>query len=408
MSQALELAVDSCVRMSHLFGDPNYLFHFPRKKTSYIGFGCEKRIEIYRNRLKVFSGDQVECKDFAGNPVEQLANLIDPECPAVFLLSQDYIRNFQDDRLPLFLCLQPKHEVELVYSGRESKKFIHPESVSSSHWDSQSDDQFVKRLHDGISLLAQYEGKLIVSRGYQKKARGDLFKFFEIFAGREPTSACSHYIKISENIQSVGCSPENVFELEDRRLVFDVVASTRGISPDPEKDRRWIEELKSDPKEIREHMMAFNRYQARMESLVEKNSLSIDQFQDVLEMGMVRHLHSKLSGDLRSDLNWVSLLKDSFPPLTSYPAELAERMQDNPEPNRYYGGVVGRVAPNAKTVGAYLNIRALLSCDETLYTQGGVGVIAESSAEKELLEVKNKLRGLMTAVDIWQGLNCSG
>jgi len=199
-----------------------------------------------------------------------------------------------------------------------------------------------------------------------------------------------------------------VFELEDRRLVFDVVASTRGISPDPEKDRRWIEELKSDPKEIREHMMAFNRYQARMESLVEKNSLSIDQFQDVLEMGMVRHLHSKLSGDLRSDLNWVSLLKDSFPPLTSYPAELAERMQDNPEPNRYYGGVVGRVAPNAKTVGAYLNIRALLSCDETLYTQGGVGVIAESSAEKELLEVKNKLRGLMTAVDIWQGLNCSG
>ncbi|KJS09217.1 MAG: hypothetical protein VR73_03010 [Gammaproteobacteria bacterium BRH_c0] len=304
--------------------------------------------------------------------------------------------------------MQPKHEVELVYSGRESKKFIHPESVSSSHWDSQSDDQFVKRLHDGISLLAQYEGKLIVSRGYQKKARGDLFKFFEIFAGREPTSACSHYIKISENIQSVGCSPENVFELEDRRLVFDVVASTRGISPDPEKDRRWIEELKSDPKEIREHMMAFNRYQARMESLVEKNSLSIDQFQDVLEMGMVRHLHSKLSGDLRSDLNWVSLLKDSFPPLTSYPAELAERMQDNPEPNRYYGGVVGRVAPNAKTVGAYLNIRALLSCDETLYTQGGVGVIAESSAEKELLEVKNKLRGLMTAVDIWQGLNCSG
>ena len=72
----------------------------------------------------------------------------------------------------------------------------------------------------------------------------------------EPAAACSHFLQIDEGICSFGCSPENVFEVENGRLIFDVVAGTRGVSPGPDKDARWLTTLQTDPKELREHMMA--------------------------------------------------------------------------------------------------------------------------------------------------------
>jgi len=64
--------------------------------------------------------------------------------------------------------------------------------------------------------------------------------------------------------------------------------------------------------------------------------------------------------------------------------------------------VLGRVAAGQGQAAFFLNLRAALIKDNDLHTQGGVGVIAESLPAKELLEVRNKLSGLMKAISAWE------
>jgi isochorismate synthase EntC len=95
-------------------------------------------------------------------------------------------------------------------------------------------------------------------------------------------------------------------------------------------------------------------------------------------------------------------LADSFPALISYPEALQSLADNGSEPLRFYGGVLGRVTAGQEQAAFYLNLRAALIKGSILHTQGGVGVIAESEPVKELLEVRNKLSGLMKAVSAWE------
>ena len=98
----------------------------------------------------------------------------------------------------------------------------------------------------------------------------------------------------------------------------------------------------------------------------------------------------------------MRILSDSFPALVSYPDALQPLADTQQDPLRYYGGILGRVSADGKDAAFYLNLRAALAKHGTLYTQGGVGVIAQSEPDKELLEVRNKLRGLFRAVAEWE------
>jgi len=65
--------------------------------------------------------------------------------------------------------------------------------------------------------------------------------------------------------------------------------------------------------------------------------------------------------------------------------------------------MVGYSEIGMDNASCFLNIRAALLSDSQAFTQGGVGVIKDSQAESELLEVQNKLACLMEAFDLWQG-----
>lgn len=134
--------------------------------------------------------------------------------------------------------------------------------------------------------------------------------------------------------------------------------------------------------------------------MTKPGSLVVDFQRQVLKLGSVRHLYSRISGKLRPEWDWLKIVQGSFPALVSYPESLGALSQEREEPLRFYGGILGRVSPAVKQASFYLNLRAGIVNKGVLFTQGGGGVITESEAEKELLEVKNKLSGMMKAVVI--------
>ncbi len=381
-----------------------YLFHLPRQATTYLGLGCHKVIRYQRDGFHIQSNGESAVLPAVSEPIAAMRDLLDPDYPSFWMVSPDLCRSVSDPELPLLMCVQPRLEVRVkgFDSVREAPT---PSTIEPAQgWQTESDAAFIERLKQGIEILQDYHhGKMIITRHYQRAISArDPFQLFALFADSEPNAACSHFMQVDDEICSLGCSPENVFEVADGRLIFDVVAGTRGVSADPEIDASWLVALQTDPKERREHLMAFDRYKARIETLINPGSLRVEHQQQVLQLGNVRHLYSRLSGDFEPRWDWLRLLSASFPALTSYPEALIRESEDTGEPLRFYGGILGRVAADFQQAAFYLNLRAAVVKKDVLFTQGGVGVIAESEPEKELLEVKNKLSGLMKAITKWE------
>ncbi len=386
-------------------GEGQYLFHLPRQGKSYLGLGCHRIICYRRDGFHVQTGHGVEHYPAVDAPLAATAAFLDNRYPSFWAVSPDLCRPVSDSELPLLYCVQPRFEIAVEdFSAVQESGLQLPNAVTEG-WDTETDEYFLARLERAVKILQNYpNGKMIITRPFKKIiAQRDPLALFQRFALSEPMAACSHFLQMDGQTCSLGCSPENVFELDRGKLVFDVVAATRGVSPDPDIDARWHEALLNDPKEQREHLMALERYRLRIEGLVEPGSLKEEQRLKVLQLGNVRHLYSRLSGRLRSEWNWERLLADSFPALMSYPEALQPFADDGSKPLRFYGGVLGRVAAGQEQAAFFLNLRAALIKDNVLHTQGGVGVIAESLPAKELLEVRNKLSGLMKSVSAWEG-----
>ncbi|MDD5366710.1 MAG: chorismate-binding protein [Gallionellaceae bacterium] len=437
MSQAHDALTEGQLlyrKMRALGGDrlpPSYLFHIPQSGKTWVGASPSLLIRYSRRGFEVTSAGRQTTLTVAENPFQTLRKLIDPSRPCFFMVSLDMQRRSHDASLPLMVFIQPAVEVcftrdaegtgyEVSAGDRDSGQrvkallektvdlgFERNSSTAArppSAWHTESDDEFLKRVRSAVEALQSTPGKMIVTRSYNKIVGTDIdpFRLFEIYSKNEPGAAAAHFASLDDRTFSLGCSPENVFELDHRRLSFDVVASTRGISQDPDEDARWLQELLTDSKERKEHLMAFERYQSRLEGLCEAGSISQEQLMGVRTLRRVRHLHSRLSGTLRPEIDFLDLLEDSYPPLSSYPSELVPLADADTEPLRYYGGIVGHAAPGGQEVSCFLNLRSALIKEATLYTQGGVGVIADSKPNQEVLEVANKLRSLLEAISDWE------
>ena len=396
---------DACDHFQAAVGAAHYILHFPRQGIASVGLGHHKTIRYQQGGYSVESSAGVEYLPAGGEPLTVVRSLLSPEYPSFWLISPDISQGAADSDTPLIFCVQAESEVHFRNSETDIERAVSLKAAPLDGWQTQSDELFIERLAQATRVLADYpEGKMIVTRPYQKSVgRRDPLALFRGFAATEPTAACNHFLRLGPDTWSLGCSPENVFEVtQQRRLLCDVVAGTRGIASDPVRDAKWLDELRSDPKELREHSLALERYQRQLATLIEADSLTIDQKQQVLKLGCVRHLYSKISGELRRDFSWLDVLGCSLPSLKSYPEVLRAYTDITGKLERFYGGVVGCVAAGGRQAAFYLNLRAALVDSGVIFTQGGVGVIAESEPAKELLEVKNKLRGLMGAVSRWE------
>lgn len=384
--------------------NPQYIFHIPRQAKTYLGVGLAKSITCTYNTIKIVTPEKTIIKSVEEKIFDDINSHIDPSLPSFWIISPDLHRSTNDADIPIVACLQPNFELKIEKYPNKVDITNTLATAPATGWTTETDADFTARLKQGIERLQSFpDGKMIISRPYERNVSSRKpLDLFAIYAASEPAAACSHYFQISPNIVSLGCSPENVFEIDEGRLIFDVVAGTRGISSDPDTDARWMSALQNDLKERREHLMAFERYKARIQNLITPDTLKIERQLEVLQLGNVRHLYSSASGQLLDELDWFKILKNSLPALSSYPPALQSQSDESINPLRYYGGVVGRVANYGKDAKFYLNLRAALVKGDILYTQGGVGVIKESEAEKELLEVKNKLSGLFKSIAQWE------
>jgi anthranilate synthase component 1 len=201
----------------------------------------------------------------------------------------------------------------------------------------------------------------------------------------------------------IGSSPEILVRLEHERVDVRPIAGTRRRGHDPEEDRAMEEELLTDPKERSEHVMLVDLGRNDVGRIAQIGSVQVNEYARIERYSHVMHIVSNVVSRLRPGLDWLDVLRATFPcgTLSGAPKVRAMEIIDELETLRRgpFGGCVGYIDYSGN-MDMSITIRTMLVKDERIVIQAGAGIVADSIPELEFKECQNKARALIQAIDL--------
>ena len=211
-----------------------------------------------------------------------------------------------------------------------------------------------------------------------------------------------------------GASPESALLHSARtgRVAIRPIAGTRprGLHPDGsvdhERDTRLELELRTDAKEVAEHVMLVDLARNDVARVSRPGTRSVQDLLRVDRYSRVMHLVSEVSGELADDLDALDAFRASMTmgTLTGAPklraAELIRRAEGVRRGS--YGGSVGYIRGDGE-LDTCIVIRSGFVTDGSALVQAGAGVVAASSPAAEVAETVHKARAVLEAVAAAQG-----
>ena len=211
-----------------------------------------------------------------------------------------------------------------------------------------------------------------------------------------------------------GASPESALLHSARtgRVAIRPIAGTRprGLHPDGsvdhERDTRLELELRTDAKEVAEHVMLVDLARNDVARVSRPGTRSVQDLLRVDRYSRVMHLVSEVSGELADDLDALDAFRASMTmgTLTGAPKLRAAELIRQAEGVRRgsYGGSVGYIRGDGE-LDTCIVIRSGFVTNGSALVQAGAGVVAASSPAAEVAETVHKARAVLEAVAAAQG-----
>ncbi len=203
--------------------------------------------------------------------------------------------------------------------------------------------------------------------------------------------------------QLVGSSPEMLVRLEGRQAETRPIAGTRPRGRTPEEDEATGRELLADPKERAEHVMLVDLGRNDLGRVCRFGTVVVPLYMGLEKYSHVIHIVSSVQGEMRKGEDAFSLLRSCFPAgtLTGAPKIRAMEIITEMEGMRRgpYGGAVGYFGFDG-SMDTCITIRTIVKKGDTVYLQGGAGIVADSRPEREYEESMNKMEALARAVEM--------
>ncbi len=266
-------------------------------------------------------------------------------------------------------------------------------SMTYSQWESAV-EVAKERILDGDIF------QVVLSQRFSFELGADPFDFYRVLRQVNP-SPYMYFVRMPE-LSLAGSSPEPMVKLVDNRVISRPIAGTRRRGATEEEDRRLGAELREHPKEIAEHVMLIDLARNDVGRVVEFGTEQVDEMMVLERYSHVMHLTSQVSGELARGKTPIDVLRATLPAGTVSGAPKIRAMEiiDELEPVKRgpYAGIVGYIDFSG-TIDTALAIRTLMvGADGIAHVQAGAGIVADSVAEHEDLECRNKARGLLSAV----------
>ncbi len=269
----------------------------------------------------------------------------------------------------------------------------------ASNWTKNAFMESVEKIQEHILAGDAYQ--VVLSQKFSRKVAADPVNIYRALRTTNP-SPYMFYLKFDKEIL-IGASPEMLVRCRGKELTYHPIAGTRPRGATETED--WIlgEDMRSDEKEIAEHVMLVDLGRNDLGRISEYGSVEVEELMKIERYSHVQHLVTNLTATLREEFDCFDALASCFPAGTVSGAPKVSAMDIikklEPSPRGIYAGTVGYI-DYAENLDTCIAIRTLELRDGTAYVQAGAGVVADSIPAKEYEETINKARALVKAIEM--------
>lgn len=213
-----------------------------------------------------------------------------------------------------------------------------------------------------------------------------------------------------------GASPESALKFDSSNNQVEVypIAGTRKRGKtatgeiDFDLDSRIELELRLDKKELSEHLMLVDLARNDIARISQSGSRKVAELLKVDRYSHVMHLVSRVTGQLRQDLDALHAYQAcmNMGTLVGAPKVRASQLVRHAEKTRRgsYGGAVGYL--NALgDMDTCIVIRSAFVKDGVAHIQAGAGVVFDSDPQSEADETRQKAQAVISAIKMGAGLD---
>ena len=287
---------------------------------------------------------------------------------------------------PMPVREQPHHDAERNIS-------LH------SNWSRRAFEDGVRRIKDYIAAGDCYQA--VLSQRFSAKFHGEPLQIYRALRAINP-SPYMFFLRMGEETV-IGASPEMLVRCHGQRLDYRPIAGTRKRGATETEDAILSEDLKSDEKEVAEHMMLVDLGRNDLGRVSDYGSVKVEELMSVERYSHVQHLETSLRSRLRDGLDRFDALAACFPAgtVTGAPKIRAMEIIRELEPDRrglYAGSVL--YMDYADNLDSCIAIRTIVLREGQAMVQAGAGIVADSIPEHEYAETVNKARAMFRAIEM--------
>lgn len=261
-------------------------------------------------------------------------------------------------------------------------------------------DRSKQYIHDGDVF------QVVISQRFEHEVTAEPLDVYRVLRSLNP-SPYMYFVHLEdvagEPYWIVGSSPEALVKVQHDRVFTHPIAGSKPRGATPEQDADLEAELIADPKEQAEHLMLVDLARNDLAKVCAAGSVEVTEFMRVERFSHIMHLVSSVEGDLRPGTNAIEVFRATFPAgtLSGAPKPRALEIIDELEPAQrgLYGGVVGYFGFGGDADLA-IAIRTATIADGIAQVQAGAGLVADSDAESEFEESRNKAAAPLRAVTV--------
>ena len=276
------------------------------------------------------------------------------------------------------------------------------ENISlQSNFPRRAFEEGVRQVKEHIAAGDCYQ--VVLSQRFSAQFDGDPLQIYRALRAINP-SPYMFFLRLGDETV-VGASPEMLVRCHGQRLDYRPIAGTRKRGATETEDWMLGEDLRTDEKEIAEHMMLVDLGRNDLGRVSDYGSVKVDELMRVERYSHVQHLETSLRSRLRDGLDRFDALASCFPAgtVTGAPKIRAMEIIRGLEPDRrgiYAGSVL--YMDYADNLDSCIAIRTIVLRDGQAMVQAGAGIVADSIPEHEYAETVNKARAMFRAIEMAQ------
>ncbi len=207
-----------------------------------------------------------------------------------------------------------------------------------------------------------------------------------------------------EDYYLLSASPERYIKKDGNKVISQPIKGTARRAETEEEDKKIVEMLAKDPKELSENVMIVDLVRNDISRVAKKGSVHVDELCKVYSFKQVHQLISTISAELEVGATPVEVLQATFPmgSMTGAPKISAMKIIEELEETKrgLYSGAVGYFTPEGD-FDFNVVIRSILYNANSRYVSFSVGgaITSKSIPEQEYEECQLKSKAMLQALE---------